>query len=376
MPTRRGLVLLASGMGLVVAGRFLALSELTSVGFVLAALVLVMVVALWVQVLRARFVRLRVERVHPDANVFANQPFPVTLRAWATRSRLPYATIVERVGSNDAPGLTNEPELGVRSLSAGLCRVGDLSYERTLPRGLHQLGPGRITLVDSLGLTRFPFTRIPTTTVHVWPETRHLDAQLVGRLFELSNTNAESEPGDLREYVLGDDLRHVHWPTSARTDRLMMRDLKNARRAARTNLVTADISAPANARDFELVLSVTASLLYSVDLPDEVELVLVGPSGHSRHPGLERAMAALCRAAPDRESGTDGLAELALLDTGIVVATDDTRVPDNARGPVLRCTRRSAPEYAESSYTVFRVHSLNGLEDELEFVMHRPRRSG
>ena len=156
MPTRRGLVLLASGMGLVVAGRFLALSELTSVGFVLAALVLVMVVALWVQVLRARFVRLRVERVHPDANVFANQPFPVTLRAWATRSRLPYATIVERVGSNDAPGLTNEPELGVRSLSAGLCRVGDLSYERTLPRGLHQLGPGRITLVDSLGLTRFP----------------------------------------------------------------------------------------------------------------------------------------------------------------------------------------------------------------------------
>ena len=77
MPARRGLILLASGMALVIAGRFLALSELTTVGFMLAALVLVMVVALWVQVLRARFVRLTVERVHPAANVFANRPFPL-----------------------------------------------------------------------------------------------------------------------------------------------------------------------------------------------------------------------------------------------------------------------------------------------------------
>ena len=376
MPARRGLILLASGMALVIAGRFLALSELTTVGFMLAALVLVMVVALWVQVLRARFVRLTVERVHPAANVFANRPFPVKLQARATHSRLPYATIVERVGGNDGRGSTDGSELGGRSLSAGLCRVGDLSYERTLPRGLHQLGPGRITLVDSLGLTRLPFVRIPTTTVHVWPETRHLDAEVVGRLFELSTTNAESEPGDLREYVLGDDLRHVHWPTSARIDRLMMRDRENARRAESTNLVIADISAPTNARDFELVLSVAASLLYSVDLQDQVELVLVGPSGHSRHQGLERAMAALCRAVPDRESGADRRMELTMLHTGIVVATDETMVPENARGPVLRCSRRSIPEIDESTYTVFRVHSLNDLEDELDLVMRPPRRSG
>ena len=370
MPTRRGVTLFVAGIALFVGGRFLALGELAIVGMVLVAIVMVMAAVVWLQVLRVRLVHLRIERLHPDSNVFANEPFPVTLRAVANHSRVPYCTLTEVVSGTDALGSATGTEEVRRSLTAGLCRTGELTYERTLPRGLHQLGPGRMTVLDSLGLARVPIREVPSTTAYVWPETRHLETQLVGQLFELSAIDADSEPGDLREYVVGDDLRHVHWPTSARTDRLMVRDRQSSRRADRTNLVIADISATTNSRDFELVLSVAGSLLYSVDPLDQVELLLVGPSGVTSHTGIGRAMAALCRALPDRQTKSDPLAMLDMLDTGIVVATDETVVPVNARGPVIRCSGRAVGDQQEGTYTVFRVPSLDRLEFEIEQGLH------
>lgn len=376
MPTRRGLILFLAGMALFVAGRFLALAELSTVGLVLMAIVLVMITTVWLQLVRAKVVQLRVVRLHPASNVFANRPFPVTLRASGRFTRLPYCTIVENLMNIETRAVETDPDLARRSLTAGLCRSGDLTYERTLSRGLHQLGPGRISIFDSLGLARIPFSQLPTTTVHVWPEIRFLDMLLVGRLFEMSASNADHEPGDLREYVVGDDLRHVHWPTSARADRLMVRDRQRTNRADRTNLVIADITAPSNAKDFELVLSVAASLLYSVDPLEQVELVLVGPSGHTRHAGAEKAMAALCRAVPDREPSVGEFSLLEILDTGVVVATDETIVPVNARGPVIRCSSRGVGEQQEGSYSVFRIPSLDRLESEFDHAIHLSSRSG
>ena len=369
MPTRRGLVLFSAGLGLFVGGRFLALAELSTLGLVLIAIVLTMIATVWVQVFRARFVRLQVKRIHPASNVFANQPFPVTLRASGASKLLPHCIVVENVVNSDSRAVSDS-EHTRQSIAAGLCRSGDLTYERTLPRGLHQLGPGTLSVPDALGLARVQMMQIPTTTADVWPEIRYLDTHLVNQLFELSSSNSENEPGDLRDFVIGDDLRHVHWPTSARADRLVVRSRQRTNRADRTNLVIADSSATANAKDFELVLSVAASLLYSVDPLQPVELVLVGPSGHSRHVGTSRAMAALCRVMPDRAPSTGEFSLPEMLETGIVVATDDTVVPLNARGPVIRCSGRATAGQPEGTYSVFRIPNLDRLESELDLALH------
>ncbi|HBY22957.1 MAG TPA: DUF58 domain-containing protein, partial [Propionibacteriaceae bacterium] len=63
----------------------------------------------------------------------------------------------------------------------------------------------------------------------------------------------------LREYSPGDDRRHVHWPTTARTGKLTVRQFEETRRSHHT--IFLDTSAAAWTSDeFELGVSVTASL--------------------------------------------------------------------------------------------------------------------
>ena len=63
----------------------------------------------------------------------------------------------------------------------------------------------------------------------------------------------------LREYVPGDDLRHVHWRSSARAGQLLVRQYHDTRRTHATLLVDTRRDAYAES-DFELALSVAASL--------------------------------------------------------------------------------------------------------------------
>jgi len=66
----------------------------------------------------------------------------------------------------------------------------------------------------------------------------------------------------LREYVPGDDLRHVHWPTTARVDDLVIRQPENLRRGRMT--VLADLRSSVHDEDtVEAVLSAAASLAMS-----------------------------------------------------------------------------------------------------------------
>ncbi|NUR86944.1 MAG: DUF58 domain-containing protein, partial [Nonomuraea sp.] len=85
-----------------------------------------------------------------------------------------------------------------------------------------------------LGLTRRVRQYGEPATLLVRPRTVTLPVPPSGRAHHLEGPTSDNAPAGtvtfhtLREYVVGDDLRHVHWRSSARTGTLMVRQLIDA----------------------------------------------------------------------------------------------------------------------------------------------------
>jgi uncharacterized protein (DUF58 family) len=106
-----------------------------------------------------------------------------------------------------------------------------------VPRGRYRLGPGRLSARDPLGVARVERDVPPGATVLVRPRVPE-----IGALFTESGARGEGgrrahirrpsglEPHGVREYIEGEPLRAVHWPTSARRGELMVRELEDAPR--------------------------------------------------------------------------------------------------------------------------------------------------
>nr|WP_231980430.1 DUF58 domain-containing protein [Tessaracoccus coleopterorum] len=90
----------------------------------------------------------------------------------------------------------------------------------------------------------------------------------------------------LRPYVAGDDRRHVHWRSTARTGRLMVRQFEESRMSRVAVSLDTGRAAYLDEDEFELGVSVVASVamqtLYSESpltlLTSRDELVAVTPS--------------------------------------------------------------------------------------------------
>src|SRR5690606_14092593 len=145
----------------------------------------------------------------------------------------------------------------------------------TSKRGLFTVGPWAIERLDPLGLAIGRVASTVTSTIIVHPRVHSLggpygdmhsvqDEALVRR----SKSDPLSGFVSLREYVDGDDPRLIHWPTSARTGTLMLREHVELRRPEFTGVLdTADASGYPEphqprqfAADFEEMVDVTASI--------------------------------------------------------------------------------------------------------------------
>jgi len=100
----------------------------------------------------------------------------------------------------------------------------------TAERGLFPLGPLTIGLTDPFGLATVARTAAPGATLAVYPRIDPVYPMAQAR--GADPTASTGHPslavgGDdfyaLRPYQTGDDLRRVHWPSSARSDDLMIR---------------------------------------------------------------------------------------------------------------------------------------------------------
>ena len=101
----------------------------------------------------------------------------------------------------------------------------------TMRRGLVPVGPLRLVRADLFALARRVIAFGEAETLLVRPATVELGAYPAGRAHSLDGPTSDAATAgtgafhSLRDYVLGDDLRRVHWPSTARTGTLMIRQL-------------------------------------------------------------------------------------------------------------------------------------------------------
>ncbi|WP_372595045.1 DUF58 domain-containing protein [Actinotalea sp.] len=149
---------------------------------------------------------------------------------------------------------------------AGGAEHEELFAVPTSRRGVIRIGPVLSVRGDPWGLLRRRVAWTDLLEVHVHPEITRLEATAVGVLRDLEGqsttvvSDADISFHALRDYVPGDDRRHIHWKTTARTGTLMVRQFEDTRR---THTAVALATGPGDHRDddeFELAVSVAASI--------------------------------------------------------------------------------------------------------------------
>jgi uncharacterized protein (DUF58 family) len=96
-------------------------------------------------------------------------------------------------------------------------------------RGVYELGPAEVGVTDPFGLLRFVRKFEERTEVVVYPEVHELPGfPLSGGQVEVGARGSRGQRGDefasLREYRHGDDRRHIHWKSVARTGELYVKE--------------------------------------------------------------------------------------------------------------------------------------------------------
>ena len=129
-----------------------------------------------------------------------------------------------------------------------------------------QIGPALIVKSDLLNLMRREIAQTDVQTLWVHPRVAALRPLPVGFAKDLEGPTSDASPaGDvafhaLREYELGDDHRHIHWMSTARTGTLMVRHYVDNRRPNLTVVVDTEIDSYRSEQQFDLAIEVAASL--------------------------------------------------------------------------------------------------------------------
>jgi uncharacterized protein (DUF58 family) len=159
----------------------------------------------------------------------------------------------------------------------------------TVRRGVFQVGPLEIERIDPLWLSIGTRRDEATTVVTVHPKiydlvSPHGSSKVVENESILRRAAADPLSGfvSMREYVPGDDPRLIHWPTSAHTGTLMVREHVEVRRPELTIVLdTSDRVSPPD--DFEEAVDVAATLaVHGIRQGLDVEVRTTDP----HHPGV------------------------------------------------------------------------------------------
>lgn len=256
--TRRGWLLLAGSAALFVSGRLLGVVELIVLG---AAAALLVLGAAW-QV-RATPLRLEATRELHPARVHAGSDSRVEL-AIANRGRRRTPVLAVR---DPFDGGRRQAGFLLAPLAPG--EVARAAYRLpTQRRGVFDLGPLEVVRTDAFGVASAAVTVASRTQLTVYPRIEPIAPlpHTIGHdpYAGADHPNALGSMGDdfyaLRPYETGDDLRRVHWASTARLDDLMIRQdempwqgrvtvLLDARRRAHTP------------ESFELAVSAAASIV-------------------------------------------------------------------------------------------------------------------
>ncbi len=277
--TVRGRSLIAAGLACLCSAVLLGEEDLIRVGVLVLALPLGAAT-----VLAAMRLRLTCTRSLTPRRVAAGGLVQVTLRIEnAARSTTPVLLAEDLVvPAPDTPAIADDegwastPRLALDRLAAGDSR--QMTYSLRPPRrGSYELGPLAVRLCDPFGFCELPRLFSSTDRLLVTPETVSLPKlDPTGRLAVGAAASGGAVGGSgeddvgTRPYRLGDELRRVHWRTTARIGELSVRREEQPRPGSVTLILDTRASAwPPGGGDspagtFETAISVVASLALSL----------------------------------------------------------------------------------------------------------------
>ena len=136
----------------------------------------------------------------------------------------------------------------------------------TQRRGIVTVGPVLAVQRDPVGLLQRERSLSTPQHIHIHPRTVRLGTVLHGVLRDIEGAVTQDLSSSdvafhaLRDYVPGDDRRNVHWRTTARTGRLMVRQFEETRRSSLLVLLSTRQDDYAGEEDFETAVSIACSL--------------------------------------------------------------------------------------------------------------------
>lgn len=153
----------------------------------------------------------------------------------------------------------------------------------TSSRAVVPVGPVRSSRGDGLGLLRRDVIWAEAQEMFVHPRTINLQDSSTGFMKDLEGRPTDTLSSSdiafhaLRDYVVGDDLRHVHWKSSARTGKLLVRQFEETRRSHLVICLSMSVEDYESEADFELAVSATASM-GEQSIREEKDLTIQVPS--------------------------------------------------------------------------------------------------
>lgn len=219
--TVRGRAFLAAGITAVVCAIVLGQPAFTRVGVLVVALPLASAFVIG----RGRYRLSLVRNVSPRL-VTAGQTAVVTLTL-ANEGRAPKGVLL--IEDQLPFVLGNRPRFVLERITHGWHR--QVSYPiRSEVRGRFEIGPVTIRVKDPFGLVELGRAFRSTVPLTVTPRTEPLGRIPLGGAWTGSGDNrprafamGSAEDVTVRDYRRGDDLRRVHWRSSARVGELMVR---------------------------------------------------------------------------------------------------------------------------------------------------------
>ncbi len=259
--TTRGQAFAAAGVTLLMGGVLLGFSDITRVGALLALLPFLAALA---TTAASNIVEVS-RRVHP-ARLVVDQQASVQIVFENTSGRRTQLQLVEEHLDRV---LGDRPRFVLPPMEPGDIREVDYQI-RSHVRGRHLLGPLTFRGRDPFGLASIAATLPGSTDILVLP---HIEVLGRGRL-HADGMGAEGtiphmvalhgeDDAAVRNYRDGDDLRRIHWPTTAHRSELMVR--QEDRPARRRAVIVMDSRADGHRGSgalgsFEWAVTATASI--------------------------------------------------------------------------------------------------------------------
>ena len=306
--TTRGAAFAGCGLVLVAAGVLLGQHDVTRVGILLLALTVIALV-----LVRRHGLNLDVVRTATPSRVAIDERAVVTVRIRNIEAS-PSPVVMAEESIDYALG--DRPRFVLPSLRPG--DVQEVQYTvRSHTRGVHRIGPLGVRVRDPFGLTLRTAAVSGDAEIIVLPKVvplphgRSLGSGIgsEGSVPHMVALHGEDDQ-TVREYRDGDDLRRIHWPATARTGELMVRqEDRPAKRRAVVVLDTRSVGHAGSGRSSSLEWCVTTAASVTAHVVDSgyaVHLLTADPrsdNGVHHDESLPEGLETLARVGLGPEDG-------------------------------------------------------------------------